>query len=182
MKTIEQILRDRQATPEEVIAAFDSLPPTSTAFMLGRWKGYEITTGHAMEGLLEPSGWYGKLFIDAERVHPLLFYAKSKSELYAVDPKRIPLTLNFPRIKALGVIMRLLRPFWQTKHGRARIRMVANRGKVTGTMVYDHKAIMDHFVKVDENTMLGIMDLKGNPAPYAFVLVRDNDASYRIAL
>ena len=40
-------------------------------------------------------------------------------------------------------------------------------------MAYDEKAIFDHFVKVNENTMLGAMDLKGSPSPYIFVLERD---------
>ena len=37
------------------------------------------------------------------------------------------------------------------------------------------------FAKIDDNRVLGVMDLKGNPSPYFFVLERDDDSSYEIA-
>jgi hypothetical protein len=49
--------------------------------MTGRWRGFEIRTGHRLDGLLEPSGWYGKLFESVEAVHPLLFYGAQKKSL-----------------------------------------------------------------------------------------------------
>ena len=71
---IEEILSRRQATPDEVLHCFDNLQVADTNFMLGRWRGFEISTGHLLDVLLEPSGWYGKLFESAETVHPLHFY------------------------------------------------------------------------------------------------------------
>ena len=41
--------------------------------MLGRWRGSGLPTGSPLDGLLEAYGWYGKEFLDAETVHPLLF-------------------------------------------------------------------------------------------------------------
>ena len=52
--------------------------------------------------------------------------------------------------------------------------MIKYRGKITGTMVYDQKGIMDHFGIIDENTMLGVMDMKGAKTPCFFVLERDS--------
>ena len=177
----QKILKDRKGSPRDLLRIYDTLEPVDLAFMQGRWKGYELETGHFMDGLLELTGWYGKIFENADFVHPLLFYTANKKKLYAVNPLLIPLQVKFPKVKALGVLMGLLRPILQTKKARARMRMIAYRGKVTGTMVYDHKAIMDHFAKIDENTMLGIMDLKGETRPYFFVLERD-ETPYQIRL
>lgn len=35
------------------------------------------------------------------------------------------------------------------------------RGQPTGTMAYDNKPIFDHFARIDDNRILGIIDLKG---------------------
>ncbi len=48
-------------------------------------------------------------------------------------------------------------------------------------MAYDEKPIFDMFVKIDEDRVLGVMDLKGKPKPYFFVLERDDTSSYEIA-
>jgi hypothetical protein len=57
--------------------------------------------------------------------------------------------------------------------------MMEYRGKVTGTIAYDEKAIFDHFVKINDSTMLGVMDLKRSKSPYLFVLERDS-TEYKI--
>jgi hypothetical protein len=174
------ILQKKKATVEEALRLFDASPSVSLEFMKGRWKGYEISTGHPIDGLLEASGWYGKLFVNAEEVHPLLFLTLNKSALYAVNPMLIPLNINFPKWKILKSVMALLRPVLNTKKAKARMRMVSYRGKLTGAMVYDHKAIIDVFAKIDERTMLGVMDRKGESQPYIFVLERDDTAYNRL--
>jgi len=173
-KNLSQLLETRSASPEDALSIFDGLTAATLDYMLGRWRGFEISTGHRMEGLLQPSGWYGKLFKGKDDVHPLLFYTSDRSGLYAVDPKSIPLTVTIPKSAPMGFLMAMTRPFLQTKHPKARMRMVEFRGKVTGTMLYDEKPICDHFAKIDERTMLGVMDLKGVPEPYVFVLERDD--------
>ncbi len=44
-------------------------------------------------------------------------------------------------------------------------------------MIYDEKPIHDVFRKIDENTVLGWMDLKQQAQPYFFILQRDNQSS-----
>lgn len=171
--TTEQLIKERKATTEEALALYDTLEPVDLDFMLGRWKGFEIITGHKIEGLLQHSGWYGKLFEDAENVHPLLIYTLNKKGLYAINPLLVPLGLGLPKHPILKSLMALLKPFIKTKKSKARMRMIAYRGKVSGTMVYDEKKINDHFAKIDENTMLGLMDWKNSGQPYFFVLERD---------
>lgn len=169
----EDLLKKRKATIDEAVAIFDGLEPVTLEFMLGQWKGFEIITGHPIEGLLEPSGWYGKLFENPEDVHPLLIYTLNKKRLFAINPRFVPLGLKIPKSSMLRVFMALLKPVLKTRKSKARIRMIKYRSKVTGTMVYDEKGIFDHFAKINENTMLGAMDLKGSDYPYFFVLERD---------
>lgn len=175
LKSIKDLLNDRRATAEEALEVFDGLAIVPKDFMIGRWKGFEIETNHQMDGLLGPSGWYGKLFIDSEKVHPLLFYSRQKTELYSVNPRLIPLHVKFPKWDAIGTIMTLLKPVLQTRKTSARLRMVEYRNRVTATMCYDEKAILDHFAIIDENRVMGVMDLKGVPEPYIFILERDGD-------
>ena len=179
MKAIDDILKDRFATTEEVLEVFDNLEITTKDFMIGRWKGYEIATNHRMDGLLVASGWYGKLFNSTEEVHPLLFYARNKSELYSVNPRIVPMQMNFPKLNSLDSLMKLVRPVLQTKKSTARLRMIEYRDKVTATMCYDEKAILDYFAKINKNTVLGVMDLKGTAQPYMFVLERDDDSVFK---
>jgi hypothetical protein len=171
-----KLLQERTASPAEALRVFDELEPASLDFLKGRWRGFEIATGHPLDGLLQPSGWYGKLFNGKDDVHPLLFYTRDRSALYSVDPKSIPLTLKIPKSAPIGLLMALSRPLLQTRAPKARIRLVEFRGKLTATMIYDAKPIFDHFAKVDDRTLLGVMDLKGIPAPYVFVLERADES------
>lgn len=180
MKAIQDILRDRRTSVTEALEVFDSLEVTTIEFMFGRWKGYEIETGHPLDGLLVPSGWYGKLFKNPEEVHPLLFYARNKTGLYSVNPRFIPMHVKFPKSESVGTLMKLARPFLQTRKSTARLRMIKYRQRFCATMCYDEKAILDHFAKIDEHRVLGVMDLKGVPQPYIFVLERDEDSAYTL--
>ncbi|UYL07749.1 DUF4334 domain-containing protein [Bdellovibrio sp. SKB1291214] len=183
VKTSEQILLDKIATTEEILALFDSLPPADLDFLNGRWKGFEVKTEHPLDGLLENSGWYGKLFKDTNDVHPLLFYSHDKQSVFAIDPLLVPLCISeyVPRSKSLQQFVSLAKPVIQTKTPKARTRLIQYRGKLTASMIYDAKPIIDHFAKLDEKHLLGIMDLKGSQKPYAFILERD-DLSLEIEL
>ncbi|MGB3769359.1 MAG: GXWXG domain-containing protein, partial [Phormidesmis sp.] len=75
----------KNCTPSEAIALFDSLDPVDLDFMIGRWKGYEVSTGHPMDGLLDLANWYGKEFVSPDCVHPLLF-SGSNGEVFKVAP------------------------------------------------------------------------------------------------
>lgn len=160
---------------DRAVALFESLPPVSVEAILGRWRGSEVPTGHPMDGLLAVSGWYGKEFASADRVHPLLFGRPGR--LYAVNPKLMPIGLlnrlgaRFPRRLPPGGTraFALLR----TRRPRARLREIAYRGTVSTAMVYDDLPIIDHFRALDDDTLLGAMDLRGSDRPYFFLLQRD---------
>lgn len=175
MESQYQLILTGKTTTKEAINLFDQLAPINLGFMLGIWKGSEVKTGHRMDGLLEVCGWYGKWFIDIDSVHPLLFYTSGKKELYAVNPDWIPLKLNFPKTYLLEKAMNIVKPILQTKKPKAHLKIMTYRGKSSATMVYNSKPIKDHFRKVDENTVLGLMELKGEQKPYFFILKRDTN-------
>ncbi len=154
---------------------YDSLPGVDVDEILGRWRGSEVPTGHPMDGLLAVSGWYGKQFDDADHVHPLLF--GEPGGLYPVNPGSVPIDLLVklgdrmprPRIPGVAKAFKLVK----TRRHRARLRRIEYRGVVSTSMVYDQLAIIDHFRRLDEDTLLGAMDLRNSPAPYFFLLQRD---------
>jgi len=176
------ILNSGITTTENALHLYDQLEPVGLDFMIGRWKGSEFPTGHKMDGLLNFTGWYGKLFIDQETVHPLLFYTNDYTELYAVNPNLIPLTIYYPKIKFLRKLMTLAKPVLQTKKSKARLRMMEYRGKISATMIYDSKSINDHFRKIDDSRVMGIMDMKGETQPYFFILERDDQQELKVQL
>lgn len=163
-------------TRDEALSLFDALPAVLSDDIRGRWRGRELATGHPMDGVLEPSGWYGKQFDSNDEVHPLLFTTPD-GEIFAVDPRRVPIGLagRVPH-SAVRTGRRLLgvaKPALRTTAPRARLRDIEFRGVSSAAMVYDHLPTIDHFRRVDEDTLLGAMDMRGMPEPYFFILARD---------
>jgi hypothetical protein len=174
--SLRNLLEQRRASLEQALAVFDELPPVPSDFLWGRWRGEEIRTGHPLEGWLEASGWYGKEFIDPETVHPLLMRCGSGPPApvrplpgaLGLARRCPPQALPLPRALLQRSLMLL-----RTGSSHARLRPIEVRGVVTATMLYDHLPVHDAFRKVDENTVLGLMDAKGSARPYLFLLRRE---------
>ncbi|BAZ67485.1 MAG: DUF4334 domain-containing protein [Pelatocladus maniniholoensis HA4357-MV3] len=178
MDTLENyqlILNTGKTTREGALQLFDALEPVNLDFMFGRWQGSGLHTDHPMDGLLETSNWYGKEFVDPENVHPLLFL-DSQEKIFKVAPNPTlmnwVLKLPIPKNNSLKPLLMLINSLLKTEKSQARLRMMEYRGKVTATMIYDYLPINDSFRKVDENTVLGIMDYKNLTQPFFFVLKR----------
>lgn len=155
---------------------FDRLPAAPVAEVTtGRWRGEELPTGHPMDGTLSESGWYGKQFDAPDQVHPLLF-TDQRGTVFAVDPRRVPLSLagKIPThwLRPVRSNLRTLAPLLRTRKATARLRDIEFRGVVSAAMVYDHLPIIDHFRRLDADTLLGVMDMRGLSEPYFFVLKR----------
>jgi hypothetical protein len=168
---------ERGATSEAALALFDSLPAVPLETMLGSWRGRGLATGHPLDGMLEAFGWYGKRFDGPEDVHPLLF-ASPGGEPFGVNPSLVPmgLVVCYASLFRLPVIARPLRALigvLRTRKPRARLRLTEFRGVATATMIYDALPINDCFRLVDENTLLGVMDMRGLARPFVFVLRRE---------
>ncbi|WHT16561.1 DUF4334 domain-containing protein [Crossiella sp. CA-258035] len=129
-----QELRERkhQVTPAELDELWAQLPPVPAEEILGRWQGDEFSTGHPLNGQLAAARWYGKEFCSLTDAKPLLC-RDEHGELYS-------------NVEA--------------GQGEASLWNIEFRGEVTATMVYDGQPIFDHFKRVDERTLLGIMNGK----------------------
>lgn len=178
MDTLENyqlILKTGKTTRERALQLFDALEGVNLDFMFSRWQGSGLHTDHPMDGLLESSNWYGKEFVDPENVHPLLFL-NNQGEIFRVAPNPTlmnwVLKLPIPKNDSLKPLLMLINSLLKTDKSQARLRMIEYRGKVTATMIYDYLPINDSFRKVDENTVLGIMDYKNLTQPFFFVLKR----------
>lgn len=160
-------------TERDAAAIFDSLEAVAANEVLARWRGTEVRTGHALEGLLELYGWYGKDFIDLETVHPLLFQSPS-GDVFPVDPRKVPLSLaeHLPRTRIARRAIALARGVVGTSNPHARLRNVEHRGKVSAAMIYDDLPIIDVFRRIDGDTLLGAMDRRGDPQTFYFMLRR----------
>lgn len=166
-------LQESGTTTTEALDFFDSLPPVTLDDLIGRWRGSGLHSGHPMDGLLEAFGWYGKEFIDPDSVHPLLF-VDGAGEILALNSRHIPFGM-MTRVELKGnrltrTLFSIVRPFLRTTESMARIRMMEHRGKVSATMIYDFLPIHDVFRRVNQDTLLGLMDLRGVQQPFFFVL------------
>jgi hypothetical protein len=164
-----------KTTTEKALKLFDALESVNLNFMLGRWQGSGLHTDHPMDGLLEASNWYGKEFINPETVHPLLFLDTQGNIIKVAPPsKAMNWALKIPILKndSMKPLLRLTNSLLKTEKSQARLRMMEYREKVSATMIYDFLPINDSFRKVDDNTVLGIMDLKDLSQPFFFVLKR----------
>ncbi|CUX71024.1 MULTISPECIES: GXWXG domain-containing protein [Agrobacterium] len=180
---LDQMLRERNSDTATVLRVFDELDPVSTDFLIGRWKGFVIATDHPMDSLLDTLGWYGKVFKGVEDAHPLIVHSLDGTELFAIDPSRLPLSVNATSVpEAVSEFTKLSRADLRTSFSGGRLRTVRYREKLTGSLLYDARPILDHFAKIDANTILGIMDFKDIPQAGAFVLERDEGNAIPIDL
>ena len=109
-------------------------------------------------------------------MHPLLFATAAGPR--PVDPALVPIGVlrdrpGIAHSRTARLAFRVVRPLVTTTKPRARLRAVEHRGVVTAAMVYDALPIIDVFRRVDGATVLGLMDLRGLPDPFFFVLRRE---------
>ena len=175
LDTIPSLMTTKKTTTEIALQVFDTLDCVEVAFMLGRWQGFGLHTNHPMDGLLEAAHWYGKEFVNSELVHPLLFLDK-QGTIFKVASNLTLMNwgLKYPILKSqsLQPLLLVSNFLLKTEKSQARLRMMDYRGKVSATMIYDYLPINDAFRKIDDNTVLGLMDFKNSPQPFFFVLKR----------
>jgi len=137
--------------PDDLDALWADLSALAVEEMLGAWRGGDFDTGHPASSLLTRIGWHGKRFDSPLDGHPLVCRTEDG-------------TLADNTAAAGG--------------GGSSLWEVGFRGETTATMVYDAMAVFDHFKKVDDQTVMGIMNGKleayfGTPDPYYFWLERE---------
>lgn len=167
-------LLNKKYTQPRIFEIFDSLATVDINDLWGFWKGSEIKTGHPMEGILSVTGWYGKRFVNSEQIDPLVFRTE-KGKLFYVNPGLIPLELPIEKLpkKILSMTMKWFGFVVKTNKSRARVRRVKFQGKTSASMIYDQKAIIDVFRKINDDTLLGVMDIKDkHPEKYYFFVLQ----------
>jgi len=133
----------------ELTALWDVLPVVTADELRGLWRGTGIDSGHRVHATLEGARWFGKNFIDADSVQPIVCRDDSGALVARTD----------------------------LAGGGAYLSDSVHRGRLTATMSYDGRPVHDHFVRVDEDAVLGVMAGRGaldDGAPYFFLLERDD--------
>jgi hypothetical protein len=164
------------AAPADVLAFADRLLGVAVEEMTGRWRGAELPTGSPLDGLLTAHRWWGKEVRDADTVHPLLFPDRA-GRPRPIDPAPAPLTLlrrapGLARSAPARLAFAAVRPLLTTRRPTARLRPVVHRGVPTAALVYDRLPVVDVFRRVTPDLLLGLMDMRGLPEPFAFLLER----------
>lgn len=161
-------------TSADARARFAALEAVTPAALHGRWNGIALRCGHPLDGLLERFGWRGKA-IAAGRAHALLF-ADGRGGEVALDVRRLPvglaLRLRAHRWPGARALFGLVRPRLVTHWPNARVRMAEVDGRATAVLDYDDLPIRDAFARIDDSTVLGLMQSPWFDAPYAFALER----------
>ncbi|WP_062209424.1 DUF4334 domain-containing protein [Streptomyces sp. NBRC 109706] len=125
-------LRKQEAgvTPAELDEVWAALPTVRAEEILGEWRGAAFATGHRLKETLIGCRWRGKIFRSLTDVKPLICLDEDGRLFSNVE---------------LGL-------------GEASLWNVEFRGEVTATMVYDGQPILDHFKRVDDRNLMGIMN------------------------
>lgn len=182
---LTDVLPEAPTSTDGALAVFDAAPAVDPEFMIGTWHGAELPTGHPLDGLLAASGWWGKQFRDTESVHPLLFRTADGTALWPLNPALafggLGVAGKFPALKRRNFTNTIItaRPVLQARGPKARLRTTRYRDVDTATMIYDQLPINDVFRRLDEQTVIGAMDLRGVARPYFFVLRRDESLPVR---
>jgi GXWXG protein/uncharacterized protein DUF4334 len=133
-KTFTDLTARTDVIPDAALDAFwTTLEPVSIDFMIGEWKGGEFDTGHRANGFMKKLNWFGKTFVSASDAKPLVCLDADGNK--------------FSNTEAMK--------------GEASLWLEEFRGEVTASMVYDGRPVHDHFKKVDDNAVMGIMNGKG---------------------
>jgi len=177
---VQDLFSNVPTSTAEACEIFDAAEAVDPDFMVGTWHGSELPTGHPLDGLLAATGWWGKQFVDAETVHPLLFPTRDGSALWAFNPvlafSVLGLATKLPALKNRSFLGQInaLQPLLRTRSPRARLRTTRYRGVDSATMVYDQAPVNDVFRRLSDDAVIGAMDLRGSSRPYFFVLCRDD--------
>ena len=168
-------LDDLPADTDAALAWWDALPEVRAEEMIGDWTGAEVPTGHKMDGLLQAARWHGKRFVSPDEVYPLV-HRDGAGRLYAANPGRIPFDEELMGAAPRGTLGQMLfamgQPVHRTRRPHARLRETKHRDALTATMIYDQRPIHDVFKRAGEDTVLGLMDMRGMERPYFFTLTK----------
>ena len=118
------------SAPGDLDVIWAALLPVGIDDVIGDWHGGELPSGHTLDGQLAKVGWHGKWLRGRYDVAPMVC-RDADGELYS--------NLDVGK-------------------GAASLWMVEFRGELTASMVYDGQPVIDHFKRVDDATLMGVMN------------------------
>lgn len=134
--------------PADLDAVWAALDTVRVDDLIGSWRGGELPSGHPMDGQLAVVKWHGKRFDSWHDVKPMVC-VDDDGNLYSNT---------------------------EIGNGEASAWMVEFRGESTASMVYDGQPVIDHFKRVDDVTLMGIMNGKTSlvrDRHFYFFLIRE---------
>lgn len=142
----EQIIRKQgMLSCKELDELFAELQPVTIDELIGEWQvGYLFTegTGSKFETLLK----YLPVKLYGKR-----FFSKNKVQAWVFS--FFGIKFGFPGATSI-------------------LETIDYRGKVSTSMIYNYLPIIDHFRKIDNSVIMGIMEIKGNLCVYFYLRKR----------
>ena len=142
-------LRAGDVPDDDLPALWRTLPPVAPADLRGLWQGWGVTREHRAGRMLVRSRWYGKLFRSDDDVAPIV--RETDDGALVVDA-------------ALA-------------RGGACLNTAVHDGVATAAMAYEGQPIVDLFVRLSPDAVLGVMTGRGaldDGRAYYFVLERSD--------
>ena len=133
---------DEPPSVGDLAALYDASEPIDFAFLLGEWNGGTFGHGHPLEPYLASIGWAGKAFRAPDDVDPIVCFAE-----------------NGDRVANAAA-------------GTAHLELCVDRGSQTVSMVYDSRPMRDHFRRISDRIVVGVMEEEGGRGPLYFYLAR----------
>ncbi|WP_416068216.1 GXWXG domain-containing protein [Rhizobium sp. ZK1] len=161
---------------KDMAAWFQSLEPVDPIEMIGLWRGAGIPSGHPLDGVLENLGWFGKRFHPDRRADPLLFQWRP-GRLVAIDPRFAPIGLAI-RLAPLGRtslarnLFSHLQKAFRAKGTTAALEVRTSGQIASAAMIYDAQPIVDHFRRVADDTLAGMMCVRDDERRFYFKLTK----------
>jgi len=143
MKKFEDFINQKgKISAKELDCFFDGLEPVKIDDMIGKWKGGYFSVK------------ISKLEIFLKNFIVLKWYGKS--------------FLSKDNVKAL--VFSFLGLKFNIPFGTAVLREVEFRNKNSISMIYNYLPIIDNFRKIDNNTIMGVMEIKGKVSMYFYLI------------
>lgn len=157
-ETFLHSLRTGSAAPEgeALLDLFAQLDPVGVDAVIGLWRVVAFGQTARDRTDLQPDPGplpqreglglrklYGKRFVTRDDAEPVVCRADDGSLVASID------------------------------FGVARLRELSFRGTPSAGMVYDQQPWIDYFRKLDDDTLVALIDMKGQPIEMGFFMVRD---------
>ncbi|KAF2135760.1 uncharacterized protein K452DRAFT_238736, partial [Aplosporella prunicola CBS 121167] len=124
-------------SPTELLDLVDSLPALNPMELLGEWSAGSFNTRHPAHGWLRSINWVGITFRSVDDVEPIVVAAQTRDGPGKGHRRK-----------------------WLDEWGNAEVIEAKYRGVVSAAMVCDNHPVVNHFRKVTDNVVLGIMSAK----------------------